>query len=444
VYWTVARLAQELQAKALSAREYLSCVLSHAEGAQGSVNPFAFRMDERALVAADRADELISRRAGGALCGVPVVVKDAIWVSGTPSTNACEYHRTFVPTESSGAVRQLERAGAVIFAKTTNPELCFAGTTESEMFGRTSNPLDTSRTCGGSSGGSAAAVAMGLGIVGLGADCGGSIRIPAAYCGIVGFKPSHGLVAQDPGFPGEKSLNAVGPMARTAADARALLHVLGGRDVRERSGVPLRMHDDRPTLQGLRVIASAPWPGVPCDDAAVTAFETAIGRLEAAGAAVQRPKLQPPASSDVWRTIALADAYMAYGDAVVEEPSLFGAAVARSVIAGREISLECYWHAERERDRILQWYIDLFDTERAELLLTPTVGFEAHPHDAPRKDANWAALLYDANLTGMPACSLPMGVGTSGLPLGLQITGRRGEDDYVLAVAELFEAALSQ
>ena len=219
----------------VSAVEVLEAVLERADRVSGPINPFAVRLDERARTAAVGGRRR-PRRAGpaGPLCGVPVTIKDSHYLAGVSAATGSRALKDFVPAETSAAVERLEAAGAVIFAKTTTPEFCYFGITESPVNGRTSNPWDLDRTPGGSSGGAGAAVAAGLGPLALGGDGGGSIRIPAAFCGLVGFKPTFGLVPREPCAVGWKTLVSYGPLARSVDDARLMLRALAGWHPRDR------------------------------------------------------------------------------------------------------------------------------------------------------------------------------------------------------------------
>src|SRR5262249_10106077 len=181
--------------------------------------------------------------------GIPLTIKDSHWLAGVTAAVGSHALADFVPRETSAAVERLEAAGAVIYAKTTTPEFCYFGITESPLKRRTSNPRNVARTPGRSSGGAAAALAAGAGPLALGGDGGGSIRIPSAFCGLVGFKPTFGLVAREPCSPAWKSLVSYGPMARSVADARAMLQAIVGMHAR-----------DRPRLDAHGVDAPAPDP----------------------------------------------------------------------------------------------------------------------------------------------------------------------------------------
>ena len=189
-------LAAGLRGREFTAVEALQAVLARADAIAPALNPFAVRLEERALAAAERADERLARGEGGPLCGIPVTAKASHWVAGVETAAGSKTKVGFVPSESCPGVERLEAAGAVIFATTTVPEFSYSGVTESDLYGRTSNPWALDRTPGGSSGGAGAALAAMAGPLALGGDGGGSIRIPAAFCGVVGYKPTFGLVAE--------------------------------------------------------------------------------------------------------------------------------------------------------------------------------------------------------------------------------------------------------
>jgi len=196
---------------------------------QPALNAFTVVLDDSALASARDADESV--RQGGplpALLGVPVSVKDHIWMTDTPATNGSLLLRDFVPTEDAVPVARLRAAGAVVVGKTNNPEFCYRGFTDNLVFGLTRNPWDLERTPGGSSGGAGASVAAGMTAVALGTDGGGSVRIPASFCGVVGHKPTFGLVPKEPGFKGWKTLSVDGPLARSVRDAALMLSVIAG------------------------------------------------------------------------------------------------------------------------------------------------------------------------------------------------------------------------
>jgi Asp-tRNA(Asn)/Glu-tRNA(Gln) amidotransferase A subunit family amidase len=351
-----------------------------------------------------------------------------------------------VPTETVTAVRRLEAAGAVIFAKTTTPEFCYAGTTPG-----THNPHAPTRTPGGSSGGAAVAVAAHAGPLALGGDGGGSIRIPAAFCGVVGFKPTFGAVPREPSSQGWKTLVAYGPLARSVADARLMFEALAGPDPYDRHSIDVSIKGSDPsTWRSHEKPCSGRFPIVEGSDPFRFAACDTLGTLEdqvraafrsvcdEVGANEDSPNL--PNSAATWAAIATAEARWADAEAFAS-PEL--GPYARSFLeAGDAVTAETYIRAQMYREEIHRAYAQLF--ERSGLLLTPTVGCEAFDASlaAPPTVPDWGAYLFDANLAGLPACAIPMGRGRDGLPISLQITGPRGADGAVLAAAEHIEELL--
>lgn len=419
-------LAGMLRARELSAAEALEAVLERADGVGPNVNPFALRLDERARTAAEEADRLLARGEGGPLCGVPVSIKDAIWVEGVPCAHGCRALADFTPPESSLAVERLGAAGAVVFAKTTCSELSFAAVTETELCGRTSNPWDPARTSGGSSGGAAACVAAGLGPLALGGDDGGSIRIPASFCGLVGLKPTFGLVPTTPGFEICPSLNAVGPIARSAADCRLMLAVLADE--------PLAVGPR--TLDGL-TLAVLSLEGLSIAPDARRAFEELCTALEGEGVGLVEVERRFEDSRRMYATTAGSDAYSAYAP-LLEHREALGEKAAHIIESGAAVADDAYTRAQKDRVELERAYDRLLAENGARFLITPAVGCEAmpHGHETLGHSFDW---FLDANLAGLPACVVPVGLGDHGLPLGAQIVGRRGDDAGVLELSEAVE-----
>ena len=323
----------------LSAAEVLDAVLSRADQITETVNPFTVRLDDRARLAAEHADELLRRGEGGPLCGVPVTTKDSHWMAGIPSASGSRARQGFVPTETVGPIERLEAAGAVIFARTAVPEFCYFGITESAVHGRTANPWDLERTSGGSSGGAGAAVAAGAGPLSLGGDGGGSIRIPAAFCGVVGFKPTFGLVPHEPSTPGWKTLVAMGPMARSVADARLMLTAVAGFDPRDRHSLPsIPLGVRAPEPGQLRVLASEDLGFAPLDDDVRRSFRAALQRLSAAGVDVITDDPGLGSSVATWSAIAVAEARVSEAGELAEHRAELGEAALAFILAGEQIS----------------------------------------------------------------------------------------------------------
>jgi Asp-tRNA(Asn)/Glu-tRNA(Gln) amidotransferase A subunit family amidase len=448
---TAVELAGLLHRRELSAMEALDAVLARAERLVPALNPFSVPLYDRARAAALHADEVLVRGEGGPLTGLPVTAKDSQWLAGVESAVGSLTMRGFVPGETAVALERLENAGAVIFAKTAVPEFCYSGICESPVHGRTSNPWDLTRTPGGSSGGAGAAVASGIGPLSLGGDGGGSIRIPAAFCGVVGFKPTFGAIPRAPCNDAWRTLVAVGPLARTVADARLMFGVLVGSDPRDHFSVDVVAIDQpAPEPAALRAVVSEDFGSFAVDDDVRAAFRRAVAALEAAGVTLVEANPGIGSSIRPWATIAAAEARREEEQTYLNRREELTQRAAHFLEFGGRIAVHEYDMAQGEREHIRHAYREMFERTGASVLITPALGCEAfehgtnHPLEIGGEPIHplwmdWAPFLYDANLGGFPALSLPIGFGDDGLPVGLQVQALPGHDGAVLAAAQTIE-----
>lgn len=445
---TATELLPLLAAGQVAPTELLDTVLARADEITETVNPFSLRLTEAARAAAAESERRIAAGAARPHEGLPVSVKDSQWLAGYPSTVGCRAYQDFVPARTLAAVQRIVDAGAVVFAKTTTSELCYTGVSHAPGFGATANPHDLRRTAGGSSGGAAAQVAAWAGPVALGGDGGGSIRIPAAFCGVVGHKPTFGAVPHEPSGPGWKTLVAVGPITRSVADAALLLDVLAGPDPHDRHSVAINAAPTGP----VRVAVSEDLGFAAADDEVRAAFRAAVAVLAATGVEIVDAHPRRVSGARTWARIATAEARWAEAATYEHAPELLSPAVRDYLAFGETVTVEEYVRAQFDRDEIHAAYAEFFARTGVDALLTPTLGcvaFDAavehpatiggEPVSDPWRD--WAPLLYDANLAGLPACSVPIGR-ADGLPIGGQIVGPRLADRGVLRVAALLESAL--
>jgi Asp-tRNA(Asn)/Glu-tRNA(Gln) amidotransferase A subunit family amidase len=333
-------------------------------------------------------------------------------------------------------------------------EFCYFGISEAPLFGRTNNPHDVTRTAGGSSGGAAAQVASCAGPVALGGDGGGSIRIPAAFCGLVGFKPTFGLVPHEPSVACWKTLVSVGPLARTVADARLILEVIAGHDRRDRHSAPRPEGWPAGAGHRLRVVASEDLGFAPVDDDVRRAFRRVVTSLTRAGVDVVGDNPGLSSSAATWATTACAEARWSEAADYEQHAGLLSPEVRDYLAFGERISTRAYVQAQFERERIHRAYADLFARTGADVLLTPTLGGEAFMHGRRHPEAiggvpieppwlDWSGFLYDANLAGLPACAIPAGIGDDHLPVSVQVVGQRWQDHLVFGAAEAIESVLA-
>ncbi|MEV6907293.1 amidase [Amycolatopsis sp. NPDC051071] len=419
------------------------------EERDGDVNAYCLVDAERAMDQA-KASEIRWRDGNpiGWLDGVPASIKDMFLTQGWPTLRGSRCIDPDQPWDvDSPVTARLRENGLVLLGKTTTPELAWKGVTDNTLTGITRNPHDLSTTAGGSSGGSAAAVAAGMGELSVGTDGGGSIRIPASFCGIVGLKPTHGRIPLFPASP-FGPLSHAGPMARSVDDTALLLDVLALPDYRDPAALapPVATYREavRRDVRGLNVAYSPTLGYVDVDPEVAAIVKAAVQSLGDAGLHIEEtdPGFTDPkdAFDILWSTGAAKwlDAFPAGSDEKVD-PGL------RKVWEfGKTFSASDYLGANAER-AALGILMGEFHT-RYDVLITPTVpipAFEAG-HEVPPGSGlsgwpDWTPFTYPFNMTQQPAISVPAGRTSNGLPVGLQIVGPRHSDDLVLAVAKLLE-----
>ncbi len=385
----------------------------------------------------------------GPLDGVPVSVKDTLLTKGWPTlrgSNAIDANQPW--DQDSPAVARLREGGAVLIGKTTTPELAGKPVTDSPLTGITRNPWDSNLTPGGSSGGAVVAVATGMGPLALGTDGGGSIRIPASFTGVFGFKPSLGRVAAWPPSP-LGSLSQIGPISRTVEDAAMAMAVIAGPDPRDWYALPADGGDRRDSedgVRGLRMAYCADMGSAGVDPEVAALAAGAAEAMQGLGAAVEAADpglglLRERFLDLVTPGLAEAVAGFAAEAQARMDPGLLAFAE-----IGERVSLKDYLRAVKARETA-GVAMNLFH-QTYDLLLTPTVpipafaaGSEVPPGSGLEHWIDWTAFSYPFNLTGQPAASMPCGITGSGLPVGLQVVGPRHRDELVLQACRAFEAA---
>lgn len=453
-----------LKARELAAR--IRCKeVSPVEVTQAALNRIAERQDLNAFItvstdlALDQARQAERQvMAGGKLApllGVPYSVKDLILTAGVRTTMGSAIYQDFVPTENSVPVARVQAAGGVLIGKTTTPEFGHKQRGDAPIFGLTLNPIDPRFTCGASSSGAAVAVAAGMGPLALGTDGGGSIRIPASCCGIVGLKPTLGNAAnlQPPDLFTANSY--VGPMARDVADTALLYEVLRGGDSRDPYGqtptpygrtVPL-------SLYGVRV-AWLPSAGNRVDPEVLAATRHAVDLMEGEGAIVESVEMDFVSLERHFLVLLESILAARIGNQLERFEGKLDPSLAATVRRGRLHSAIDLHEAGFARTRCFTQLQALFD--RFDVLVSPTVSAPPLPVDtdpngiievAGQKAGTirgaWYPYTYPMNLTGHPALSMPCGRSAQGLPIGLQLVGRWHDDRFLLGIASLLETRLS-
>ncbi len=460
--WTqpATELAASIRRKELSPVELTEALLARIEQLNPTVNAFVMVTAELALAQARAAEEAVMRGDElGLLHGVPYALKDFTPTKGLRTTMGSKLFEHHVPDEDALLVERMRDAGSVLLGKTNLPELGAKGTTDNRIFGETRNPWDLERTTAGSSGGAAAAVAMGMAPLAEGSDHAGSIRCPASFCGLVGLKPSDGRV---PFQPNNMLFQAVtfcnGPITRTVADAALMLDVIAGPDDRDPRSLVDGPHDfsaavaGEPSIAGLRVGWLPDLGFIPVDPLVADTCAAAVGALADLGCSVEEDHtdfsdvVAPYALINATRRAALVDPYLPERADEFDPEVLWRCELAQSRTAvdfGKALVVQS---SAYERVRTL--------LQRYDVLVTPTVALPPFPLPSSgwrlpeeiggRKITNvldLAALTFLFNLTGHPAISVPAGWTDGGLPIGLQIVGPWRDDAAVLRVAAAYERA---
>ena len=447
-----ADLAAAIARKKVSPVEAVDAVLGRIDKTK-VLNAYVTVDGDGARQAARAAERALTRRSArlGPLHGVPFSVKDLVWTKGMRTTFGTPLYRDNVPAEDAPVVARLKAAGGILIGKTNTPTLGWVGVTDNLLFGVTRNPWNLERTPGGSSGGAGAAVAAGLAPLAVGTDGGGSIRKPAAFCGIFGHKPSYG---RWPLYPhgAAWSLSHAGPMTRTVKDAALMMNVCSGPDERDQYSLPADGADYvralKGRLKGLRVAYSETLGFAPAVAAEVRAATAkAAGAFREVGCRVTTVDPGWPSPYECWRTTFLG------GIATRLAPYLDRR---DQIDAGLQPLIDEMLKSSPTRytqawfDRLAWWQHARSFFESYDLLLCPTVATAAFglgilwPGEVDGKPVDreaGSAFTFPFNMTGQPAATVPCGFTRDGLPIGLQIVGRRFDDVTVLRAAAAFEAA---
>lgn len=441
-------------AKAISPVELMASCLRRIEQVNGPVNGVV-ALDDQARAMARAAEAAVMRGdALGPLHGLPVGIKDLIDTRGLRTTYGSPLHADQVPEHDDPIVANLRAQGALVFAKTNTPEWGAGGNTFNPVYGVSGNPFAPALTCGGSSGGSAIALSTGMMPIAHGSDNAGSLRIPAAYCGVVGMRPTAGVVASAGRPAGLSHLPVQGPMARTVADTRMLLSAMATCDPIDALATPLR--DDAPPfpadLSSLRLAFSADLGFAPLEDGLRATFLDRVGQFRAAFRSAEEATPDFGPVERVYDILRAVNYVGMYAQKMREQPDKWGRLVAENLRDAAQFSVEDAGWALMEQTRIYRRVQQFF--ERYDVLVTPTVGVHPWPkHDIYPTTVNgqpmrhyfaWVGLTYAITLINHPCISIPCGLDEKGLPFGLQIVGRRNGDFEMMRVAQALEGLLAR
>ena len=450
----IAELGPQIQSGKISPVELVSRTFDQIRKRNAELNAYITLTEPQAMEQARQAErEIRAGRYRGPLHGIPYAAKDLFYTKGIATTAGSKIFRDFIPDYDATVIERLRDAGAILVGKTGLHELAYGITSNNPHFGTIHNPWDQSRIPGGSSGGSTAALAAGLCTFSLGSDTGGSVRIPAAFCGVVGLKPTFGRISRHGVFPLGHTLDHVGHFAWTVQDAATILDVLAGPDPRDDSSAnePLPRVDlpADPNLKGLRVGVPRNYYFDRVQPQVESSVRAAIKTLASLGAEVR--EIEIPEIEDftvIGRLILLPEATALHRRHLATRRADFGADVLALLDQGQFVLATDYLDAQRRRRQLVQNLNRIF--EQVRVIITP-----ATPSTAPKIGQTTLDLgggLEDVrlgttrfvralNIAGVPALSIPCGFDGEGLPIGLQIFGRSFDEAGVLTVGHAFERA---
>ena len=441
---TIVEAAEQLRDRKLSPVDLTKECLDRIDQLNPILNAFITVTAESALEAAHNAEVEIARGGyRGLLHGIPIGLKDLIDTAGIPTTCASEVFKDRIPTEDADIVRRLKRAGAVIIGKQNLQEFAWGGTSASSYFGPVRNPWDVTRIPGGSSGGSAAAVASGMCFGAIGTDTGGSVRQPASYCGIVGLKPTYGRVSTRGVFPLSWSLDHVGPICRSVEDSAILLDVLAGYDHKDSFSInlPTISCADSLKLLSVRSVGVVRKPFFDDLDSDVeAAVEKALDWMRSIGIEVREVDVP-----EMPTTVQAPEVYAVHFETRQQSPELFQSWMRERLEQATNITTVQYVDGRRQLELVRRAIMDVFN--QVELLVTPTVSVppitieEATKMSPPIAGEVWLRNTRPWNAYSLPTISIPCGFTKSGLPIGLQIAGPKYREEMPLALAYKFEQA---
>lgn len=453
-FLSAAELVRLVRAKELSVREMVESHLARIERFNPQVNAVVTLTAEQAMDRAHAADDALARgEEVGPLVGLPVAHKDLVPTKGVRTTFGSLVYKDFVPDHDALVVERLKKAGAISLGKTNTPEFGAGSQTFNEIFGETLNPYDPATTCGGSSGGAAVALACGMVPIADGSDMGGSLRNPASFCNVVGFRPSPGRVPSWPDPTPWLSLSVDGPMARTVEDTALMLSAIAGPDPRCPASITepgtLFMGPLERDFGGVRLAWSRDLGGLPVDPRVTAVLEEHRSIFESLGCAVEEAEPDFAGADEVFQVLRAWRYELAYGELLAHHREEMKDTVVWNIEEGTRLSGPQIGRAERMRT-------ELFHRMRTfmqpyEFLVAPVS--QVPPFDVKQRYVteiagermetyiDWMRSCYYVSVTGLPAVSVPCGFTPEGLPVGVQIVGRYRDDYGVLQLAHAFEGA---
>ena len=453
-FLTASDLVQKIKAREISAVEVLQAHLEQIERVNPHVNAIVTLLPDRAEQAARAIDEQLDRGEDpGPLCGLPVAHKDLVVTKGIRTTFGSPIYQDFIPDTDALIVERLRNAGAVTIGKTNTPEFGAGSQTFNEVFGETHNPYDLTKTCGGSSGGAAVSLACGMLPIADGSDTGGSLRNPAAFYNVVGFRPSPGRVPVWPNELGWFPISVQGPMARTVEDVALMLSAIAGPDPRDPIALPAAGEGFRQPLardfRNTRIAWSADFGGLPMDPQITQVLDPQIATFAGLGCEVARGQPDFSDADEIFQVLRAWAFELKFTPLIekhreqIKDTIIWNAEFGQS-LTGPQIS-----RAENLRTQLFQRVVKFMETHDFMIFpVTQVPPFDLKQPYIEEIDGvkmqtyiDWMKSCYFVTVTGLPAISVPCGFTETGLPVGLQIVGRHQDDWGVLQLAYAFQQA---
>jgi amidase len=453
-FLSACELARCIRVRELSAVEVMQAHLDRIEQVNPAVNAIVTFLPERGLEGARAVDAALARgETLGPLAGLPVAHKDLLPTRGVRTTQGSLIFKDFVPDTDAVVVERLRAAGAIMIGKTNTPEFGAGSQTFNAVFGATRNPYDLEKTCGGSSGGAAAALAAGLLPIADGSDLGGSLRNPASFCNVVGFRPSAGRVPNWPRLEAWFDLSVLGPMARCVGDAALMLSAMAGADARD----PVSLQEPgaafaRPLARdfaGARIAWSSDLGGLPFEPEVRRIFDAQRRVFEDLGCIVEEATPDLRHAEEIFRVLRAWHFDFMLGPLLESHRALMKDTVVWNIDQGAALSGRQIGEAETKRTRLfhrMREFMQRYDFLAAPV--TQVLPFDVGTPYPTRIDGveletylDWMRSCYLISATGAPAIAVPCGFSASGLPVGLQIVGAHRQDFAVLQIAFAFEQA---
>lgn len=449
-------LRSMIGAKHLSPVELLADCRARIESVNPRLNALVSFCWERAESEARVAEQaVVSGRPLGPLHGLPIGIKDTMVSAGVTTTYGSTIYRNNVPDQDERVVDAVRSAGAIVVCKTNAPEFGAGANTTNPVFGATGNPFDPAKICGGSSGGSAVALATSMLPLATGSDTGGSLRTPAAYCGVVGFRPSPGLVPMSRRGIGYTSISVQGPMGRDVADTALMFSAIAGYDPVDPLSFPVDAaalaNPPSIDLGGLRVAVSEDLGFAPVDNSIRATFRQAIDKITGCFGEVREQAPPLEGSNEIFEVLRATSFYIAHEGHYRDKRDQLGPNLVANIEQALGYSFSDAAHAQANQTALYRRYLDYM--KDFDILITPTAAVSPFPveqlypthinGEELRTYFHWLGLAYGVTLTGHPAVTIPCGLDAYGMPFGLQVCGHIHQDGKLLGIARALEQFLA-